>query len=171
MITRIDSLPPKSLHICFLSAPGLHTCLGEPRHQFRPPRSVFFPPAKTEATCRPCLAELRHRLSISFGRNMPSASSSLASSGISHTRTHFVHNLYTKNRTAENRAPNLHPRWQHAGTQNKKREIMENNISTQALSYSRNSLKAPLLTQSLPDSDLSVPREPLLNSESLSAPR
>jgi len=52
-----------------------------------------------------------------------------------------------------------------------KREIMENNFSTQALSYSRNSLKAPLLTQSLRDSDLSAPREPLLNSEQLSAPR
>ena len=80
-------------------------------------------PQKPAALSRPCLILIRHRLSISFGRNMPSASSSLASSGISHTRTHFVHNLYTKNRTAENRAPNLHPRWQHAGTQNTAKKL------------------------------------------------
>jgi len=93
------------------------------RHKLRPPRSVFFPPAKTRLRGRPCRHELRHRLSVGVGRNMPSASSSLASSGISHTRTYFVHNLYTKNRTAENSAPNLHPRWQHAGTQNTAKKL------------------------------------------------
>ena len=39
---------------------------------------------------------------------------------ISHTHLYFVHNLYTKNKTAENRSLNLHPCWQYAGTQNKK---------------------------------------------------
>jgi len=65
----------------------------------------------------------RHRLPFSFGRNMPPASSSLASSHTSHTCIHFVHNLYTKNRTAANNVSNLHPCWQHAGTQNTAKKL------------------------------------------------
>ena len=41
------------------------------RHKLRPPRSVFFPPAKTRLRGRPCRHELRHRLFVGISRNMP----------------------------------------------------------------------------------------------------
>ena len=41
------------------------------RHQFRPPRSVFYNPAKTRALSHQCLAELRHRLSSLLARVSP----------------------------------------------------------------------------------------------------
>ena len=43
-------------------------------------------------------ASLRHRLFVGFGRNMPSASFSLASFIISYAYPYFVHNLYIKPR-------------------------------------------------------------------------
>ena len=53
--------------------------------------------------------------SFGFGRSMPSASSSLASFSISYACAYFVHNLYTKTKTATNRVSNLHPRCLYAG--------------------------------------------------------
>ena len=50
-----------------------------------------------------------------LGRSMPSASSSLASFIISYACTYFVHNLYTKIKTATNHVSNLHPRCLYAG--------------------------------------------------------
>ena len=50
---------PNSTHplvIFPMSAPGLHTCLTFIRHQFRPPRSVLYNPAKTCGLSRPCLS-------------------------------------------------------------------------------------------------------------------
>ena len=93
------------------SAPGLHTCLTFIRHQFRPSALFSSRPQKPiQSSPMPLLHSVtRHRLFFSFGRNMPPASSSLASSHIIHTRIYFVHNLYTKTRTAANRAYNLHP--------------------------------------------------------------
>ena len=53
--------------------------------------------------------------SFGFGRSMPSASSSLASFIISYACAYFVHNLYTKTKTATNHVSNLHPRCLYAG--------------------------------------------------------
>ena len=64
------------------SAPGLHSCLTFIRHQFRPPRSVYYNPTKTDtvvAHASVTFCNTRHRLSPVLARNMPLASSSLAS--------------------------------------------------------------------------------------------
>ena len=88
---------------------SLRTKLSE--NSIRPALSL--PAHKNQESSRPCLhfvhTLFRHRLFLMLARNIPPASSLLASSHISHTRIHFVHNLYTKTRTAANRAYNLHP--------------------------------------------------------------
>ena len=70
--------------------------------------------------------------SFGFGRSMPSASSSLASFIISYACTYFVHNLYTKTKTATNHVSNLHPRCLYAGTQNTAKKLRRVNSPLQS---------------------------------------
>jgi len=103
----------------------------KPRHQFRPSRSVPSTPQKPgesspasnphgfSAGCIRLRSE--HASGNSADASFPSASPSLDSFSISYACTHFVHNLYTKTRTATNHVSNLHPRHLYAGTQNKTR--------------------------------------------------
>ena len=65
--------------------------------------SRFAPSLVANLTIRSCLESLR----ASWQSLMSQLHS--VTSGIIHTHTHFVHNLYTKTRTAANRAYNLHP--------------------------------------------------------------
>lgn len=90
--------------------------------------------------------------SFGFGRSMPSASSSLASFSISYACAYFVHNLYTKTKTATNRVSNLHPRCLYAGNisniQKMQRPMMMQTrsfpICCRELSYYSPSLYSPL---------------------------
>ena len=141
------------------------------RHKLRPPRSVFFPPNKTEVLSRPCL-RISPASAVLLLRSEHASGIFLPRFILHHSHPHpFCSQFVHKNQDSRKLCLQFASVLAVYGNAKQKREIMENNFSTQALSYSRNSLKAPLLTLWLPDSDLSVPHEPLLNSEPLSAPR
>ena len=86
--------------------------------QLRPSALFSFCPQKSGTQNAHASQSFGIGCSFGFGRSMPSASSSLASFIISYTCTYFVHNLYTKTKTATNHVSNLHPRCLYAGTQN-----------------------------------------------------
>ena len=62
MITRIDSLPTKSLHICFLSAPRTSFSLRRGSRQLRPPSLCSLPARKNQGSQSP-MPHIRLRFS------------------------------------------------------------------------------------------------------------
>ena len=105
---RVNSVRP----LCFL-----HACKNQghmsPRTSFS--RAQWLEPSLTASLSPHASQSFGIGCSFGFGRSMPSASSSLASFSISYACTYFVHNLYTKTKTATNRVSNLHPRCLYAG--------------------------------------------------------
>ena len=90
-----------------------------------PSAPLCFLPARKDQTKRSPMPPLLSGIgcSFGFGRSMPSASSSLASFIISYACAYFVHNLYTKTKTATNHVSNLHPRCLYAGIQNTAKKL------------------------------------------------